>query len=694
MSSGDGFDQANGLKIEELSLELCKKCSEIKHLQQSLEAKKIEIKNSGKVAEKAISKRDEFRVAAIEIDRLLGRLLSSRKYRAGHAISFYFRRLVPQFLRPIVISIFRSFHSQQLLSQEFSQNHEYLALHENLYKVLLRDNQVEIPSTSTQLIENGVGSVPKPFAVEKVSIVSVIYNKESSLDQFVEAISRQDFPGSIEIILVDDVSTDNSRDVTRKLSDKYNEDNLEVKLYCNLENVGNCASRNTALEKATGDVVVVIDVDCIVNRSFVSTHARSHSYGYDVCIGPMGIESRGRDVKQLVKLLDGAEQDILREMNLQNMKHLNSSVNCVTRNFSITSAFLNSIDRPLFDERFSYRNTPDTGFGWEDVEMGTMLFETGASISFSWEAFSVHMTHQPEVSDDVKARGSLKNFVRLLKLHPGLYDREPEWIHTTGQKIRNWAQKYNTESRELEHSLENVLIAKEKLRLKEGKVLIYSAVSDGYDERHGVLVNRDNLEYSCFSDDVEHPDCWQIKRFDYIDEDPCRTAKKPKILPHIYFPFAEWSIWIDGNIDIAVDPQSLIEEVEESGLLIGMFRHPERQCLYDEAERCIVRKKDNLAAILDQVQRYSEEEYPVNNGLAECNVIVRKHNHPKVMKVMCDWWKEIRNGSRRDQLSFPYVLWKNGMQYCELNNGIGNVRTDWRFRYRVRDENSGNGNEH
>ena len=117
---------------------------------------------------------------------------------------------------------------------------------------------------------------------------------------------------------------------------------------------------------------------------------------------------------------------------------------------------------------------------------------------------------------------------------------------------------------------------------------------------------------------------------------------------------------------------------------MGMFRHPERQCLYDEQERCIDYNKDDPTRILQQVNRYHAEGYPRNNGLAECNVIVRRHNHPGVIKVMCDWWREIENGSRRDQISFPYVLWKNGMRYCQLNNGIGNVRTDKRFVYWTR----------
>ena len=33
------------------------------------------------------------------------------------------------------------------------------------------------------------------------------------------------------------------------------------------------------------------------------------------------------------------------------------------------------------------------------------------------------------------------------------------------------------------------------------------------------------------------------------------------------------------------------------------------------------------------------------------------------MKAMEDWWTEIKYGSKRDQLSFNYVAWKNDLKF-------------------------------
>ena len=42
------------------------------------------------------------------------------------------------------------------------------------------------------------------------------------------------------------------------------------------------------------------------------------------------------------------------------------------------------------------------------------------------------------------------------------------------------------------------------------------------------------------------------------------------------------------------------------------------------------------------------------------------------MKVMEDWWIEIKYGSRRDQLSFNYVAWKQNLKFNYIDGDIRN----------------------
>ena len=45
---------------------------------------------------------------------------------------------------------------------------------------------------------------------------------------------------------------------------------------------------------------------------------------------------------------------------------------------------------------------------------------------------------------------------------------------------------------------------------------------------------------------------------------------------------------------------------------------------------------------------------------------IRENNDLDIIKTMEDWWTEIKYNSRRDQLSFNYVTWKNNFKFSYL----------------------------
>ena len=69
-------------------------------------------------------------------------------------------------------------------------------------------------------------------------------------------------------------------------------------------------------------------------------------------------------------------------------------------------------------------------------------------------------------------------------------------------------------------------------------------------------------------------------------------------------------------------------------------------------------KKETLKNIIPIRERYKKENFPDDKGHAECSLIVRKHNCISCINLMENWYYEIKHNSRRDQLSFNYVLWK------------------------------------
>ena len=94
---------------------------------------------------------------------------------------------------------------------------------------------------------------------------------------------------------------------------------------------------------------------------------------------------------------------------------------------------------------------------------------------------------------------------------------------------------------------------------------------------------------------------------------------------------------------------------------IALFKHPERSCLYDEANTLIELTKgpggdyDVLDNIYRQLEFYKEEGFPKDFGLFELSASIRK-NTPKIQAMNLRWWEIICRFSSRDQISLPFVL--------------------------------------
>ncbi|MFC1721250.1 glycosyltransferase domain-containing protein [Patescibacteria group bacterium] len=210
---------------------------------------------------------------------------------------------------------------------------------------------------------------------------------------------------------------------------------------------------------------------------------------------------------------------------------------------------------------------------------------------------------------------------------------------------------------------------------KQKKIIIYTAIFGGRDRITEPVYLPANADFVCFTDSDIKSDAWEVRKVEPVSESSVRAAKIYKVLPHKYFPDYEYSIWIDGNILVHGDINELINEYLKD-VNFAAYDHmkceDKRDCIYDEAQALQEaaergrHKNLNFEKLEKQIQRYKEEGYPANNGLIHSAIMLRRHNEPDVIKTMDDWWKEIVNNSRRDQLSFNYVAWKNNFKFVYL----------------------------
>lgn len=94
----------------------------------------------------------------------------------------------------------------------------------------------------------------------KVSVIVPVYNSEQELRDCLDSLVEQT-EKDIEIIVIDDGSTDNSPEIEAEYQKKY----PNVKVYRNERNLGQSETRNRGIELAEGDYIAFLDSDDYVN---------------------------------------------------------------------------------------------------------------------------------------------------------------------------------------------------------------------------------------------------------------------------------------------------------------------------------------------------------------------------------------------------------------------------------------------
>ncbi len=96
----------------------------------------------------------------------------------------------------------------------------------------------------------------------KVSVAIPAHNEESTLKATVDSVKKLDYPkDKVEIIIVDDSSTDNTFKIAKQLESK------QVKVIRHEVNLGKGAALNTSLKHSTGEYFACLDADSFIAQN-------------------------------------------------------------------------------------------------------------------------------------------------------------------------------------------------------------------------------------------------------------------------------------------------------------------------------------------------------------------------------------------------------------------------------------------
>ena len=98
--------------------------------------------------------------------------------------------------------------------------------------------------------------------MDKVSIITTFYNAQNFILEAINSVNQQEFNDiEVEYVLIDDKSTDKSREMLNTFISQYGNPKIDFKIYEPEENLGCGGARKFGIDHATGNYFMFLDAD-------------------------------------------------------------------------------------------------------------------------------------------------------------------------------------------------------------------------------------------------------------------------------------------------------------------------------------------------------------------------------------------------------------------------------------------------
>ena len=191
------------------------------------------------------------------------------------------------------------------------------------------------------------------------------------------------------------------------------------------------------------------------------------------------------------------------------------------------------------------------------------------------------------------------------------------------------------------------------------EAVVITACYGGYDDLQPQVDQDIGVDWLCFTDDpdVVTPPPWRTVVVPPAHEHPRMAAKRHKLLPLVAQSDV---VWIDANTQVT-SPSFVREALLARRDGIAVWRHPERDCIYAEAEVSRRIRKYAGLPIAAQVDHYRAEGHPERAGLYACGALAWDLTSPQGIALGRAWLDECERWTYQDQLSLPVVARRMGL---------------------------------
>jgi len=162
------------------------------------------------------------------------------------------------------------------------------------------------------------GSTLPPPTWPNISIVIPTYNRAKELERCLHSLFALDYPAHcLEIIVVDDASTDETSSTLQRMVQEAAARGLEMRVVCHKQRQGVGVSRNTGAEAARHNLIAYLDSDCVASPGWLRELVPAFQ---DERVAAVGSMIRAYDRKSLLGRYEDVRSSLFMGMQPQQVR--------------------------------------------------------------------------------------------------------------------------------------------------------------------------------------------------------------------------------------------------------------------------------------------------------------------------------------------------------------------------------------
>jgi glycosyltransferase involved in cell wall biosynthesis len=123
----------------------------------------------------------------------------------------------------------------------------------------------------------------------KVSVIVPFYNEQKNIEKCIKGLVYQDIKTTeLEIILIDDKSTDKSAEIVKKYAEQYR----RIKYVLNTGSKGKKYALLKGISESAGELIVTTDADCLHNKYWLASIVEYYeTYNPNMIVGAVNLQA-------------------------------------------------------------------------------------------------------------------------------------------------------------------------------------------------------------------------------------------------------------------------------------------------------------------------------------------------------------------------------------------------------------------